>query len=89
MQLFIKNLANLLMVKTLITLSVIATLVYLSIIGKVDPKDFIIVVMAIITYYFTKVDTPKVQAMMQLIDKINPVKLLLDSVERLFNALYS
>jgi len=60
MQLLIKNLANLLMVKTLITLSVIATLVYLSIIGKVDPKDFIIIVMAIITYYFTKVDTPKV-----------------------------
>ena len=49
-----KQLIELLKVKSIITLITIAVFAYLSIVGRIDPKDFMVVLMAIITYYFTK-----------------------------------
>ncbi len=48
---------ELLKVKTLISLSAMAVFCYLSVISKIEPKDFMLVLMAIITYYFNKKET--------------------------------
>jgi hypothetical protein len=53
----IKALIELLKVKTLISLSAMIVFCYLSIVGKIEPKDFMLVLMAIITYYFNKKET--------------------------------
>lgn len=51
-----KELKNLLKVKSLMTLSVIFVFVYLSVIGKMSMELTSSVIMAVITYYFTKDD---------------------------------
>ena len=45
---------DLLKVKTIITLMSFTVFCYLAIIGKIEAKDFMIVLMAIVTYYFNK-----------------------------------
>ena len=50
------NLSNLFKVKTLITLPIIFALVYGFIIKLIEPKDFIVIAMVVITYYFNKKD---------------------------------
>lgn len=47
---------ELLKVKSLITIMTFAVFSYLSVIGKIDAKDFMIVLGMISTYYFTKQD---------------------------------
>lgn len=51
-------LIQLLKVKTIVTLITVGVFAYLSVVGKVEPKDFMLVLMAIVTYYFTKKDAP-------------------------------
>lgn len=51
-----EKLVELLKVKSLITVMVFIVFSYLSIIGKIDAKDFMIVLGMIATYYFTKPD---------------------------------
>ncbi len=51
-----KILLKLLNVKSLITLAVIGVFCFLAIKGSIDAKDFMIVVMTIVTFYFTKQD---------------------------------
>lgn len=45
---------ELLKVKSIISLVSVFTFTYLSIIGKIDPKDFMLILGMIITYYFNK-----------------------------------
>lgn len=58
MQLFIKNLANLIKLKTLMSLLVISVTSYGFVVGKVSSELYIAITMAIITYYFTKQEPP-------------------------------
>lgn len=48
------KLSKLIDVKTLVTFAVIGVFSYLAIIGRIDTKDVMIVVTAIITYFFSK-----------------------------------
>lgn len=49
-----KQLIKLLKIKSIISLLVTAVFCYLSIIGKVDVKDFMVVTVMIMTYFFNK-----------------------------------
>lgn len=51
-----KELKNLLKVKSLMTLSVIFVFLYLSVTGQMSMELTSSVIMAVITYYFTKDD---------------------------------
>lgn len=60
MEQLIKNIANLIKLKTLMSLLVISVTSYGFIVGKVSSELYVAITMAIITYYFTKVDNTKV-----------------------------
>lgn len=47
-----EQLQKLLEVKSIITIMIISVFSYLAVIGKVEPKDFMVIVTAIITFYF-------------------------------------
>ena len=53
---FREQLAKLIDVKSIMTIIVMIVFCFLAVKNKVDSKDFMIVVMAIITFYFTKPD---------------------------------
>lgn len=52
--LLLKNLANLIKIKSLITLCVIAVFMYMAISDKLQPSEVMVIVTAIITYFFSK-----------------------------------
>jgi hypothetical protein len=49
-----KELKALLKVKTIITLLVFGVFAYLSIVGKIEAKDFMLILGMVATYYFNK-----------------------------------
>ena len=49
-----KNLLELLKVKSLVTINVMLVFTVLALRGVLDPKDVMIIVTAVITYYFAK-----------------------------------
>ena len=49
-----QEIRDLLKVKTIISLLAMGVFSYLSIIGRIEPKDFMIILGMIITYYFNK-----------------------------------
>jgi hypothetical protein len=46
--------AKLIDVKTVVTFTVIGVFSYLAVIGKIEPKDFMAVVLMIVTFFFAK-----------------------------------
>jgi hypothetical protein len=52
MELLVKNLANLIKVKTLITVVVIAVFSVLALRGDITPDNVMIVVTAVVSFYF-------------------------------------
>jgi len=48
------KLARLIDVKTVVTFTVIGVFSYLAVIGKIEPKDFMGVVLMIVTFFFAK-----------------------------------
>lgn len=46
--------AKLIDVKSIVTFIVIGVFAYLAIVGKVEAKDFMVIVTAIITYFFAR-----------------------------------
>ena len=46
--------ARLIDVKTVVTFTVIGVFSYLAVIGKIEPKDFMAVVLMIVTFFFAK-----------------------------------
>ena len=50
----IKNISDLIDLKTIISLMLITTTCYLVITGKVETETFMMLVTAVITYYFTR-----------------------------------
>ena len=48
------KLARLIDVKTVVTFTVIGVFSYLAVIGKIEPKDFMAVVLMIVTFFFAK-----------------------------------
>lgn len=52
MELFKKNLANLIKVKTIVTLIVICVFAYLAITGAISPDNVMIIVTAVVSFYF-------------------------------------
>lgn len=46
--------AKLIDVKTVVTFTVIGVFSYLAVIGKIEPKDFMGVVLMIVTFFFAK-----------------------------------
>lgn len=48
------RIADLIDVKSIVTFAVIGVFAYLAVIGRVEPKDFMIIVTSIITYFFAK-----------------------------------
>jgi hypothetical protein len=51
---FKERLAKLIDVKTVVTFTVIGVFSYLAVIGKIEPKDFMGVVLMIVTFFFAK-----------------------------------
>ena len=51
---FREKLAKLIDVKTIVTFMVVGVFSYLAVIGKIEPKDFMAVVLMIITFFFAK-----------------------------------
>ena len=49
-----EKLAKLIDVKTIVTFIVVTVFSYLALIGKIEPKDFMAVVLMIITFFFAK-----------------------------------
>ena len=49
---FLKNLANLIKVKTIVTIAVIGLFVYLAATGSIPADNVMIVVTAVISFYF-------------------------------------
>jgi hypothetical protein len=49
---FLENIANLIKVKTFVTLAVIAVFVYLAITGQISSDNVMIIVTAVISFYF-------------------------------------
>lgn len=45
---------ELLKIKSIITLMTFGVFAYLSIVGKIDPKDFMLILGMVATYYFNK-----------------------------------
>lgn len=56
MELFKKNLANLLKLKSLISLSIVTVMCIGFLKGTIDKEAFMLVTVAVITYYFNKKD---------------------------------
>lgn len=52
MALFTKNLANLVKVKTLVTIAVIAVFAVLALRGAISPDNVMIIVTAVVSFYF-------------------------------------
>lgn len=52
MENFVKNLANLVKVKTLVTMVVIAVFAVLALRGDISPDNVMIVVTAVVSFYF-------------------------------------
>lgn len=52
MELFLKNLANLVKVKTIVTAAVIAVFSYLALTGAIPADNVMIVVSTVIAFYF-------------------------------------
>ena len=52
MENFIKNIANLIKVKTLVTMVVIAVFAVLALRGDISPDNVMIVVTAVVSFYF-------------------------------------
>ena len=48
------KLVELLKVKSIVTLMIISVLCYLAVIDKIEPKEYMLIVSMIITYYFAK-----------------------------------
>lgn len=48
------KIAKLIDVKTIVTFTVIGVFAYLAVTGKVEAKDFMVIVTAIITYFFAR-----------------------------------
>ena len=51
---FRERLAKLIDVKTIVTFMVVGVFSYLAVIDKIEPKDFMGVVLMIITFFFAK-----------------------------------
>ena len=49
-----ERLSRLIDVKTIVTFAVVGVFSYLAVIGKIEPKDFMGVVLMIITFFFAK-----------------------------------
>jgi hypothetical protein len=49
-----EKLAKLIDVKTIVTFAVVGVFSYLAVVGKIEPKDFMGVVLMIITFFFAK-----------------------------------
>lgn len=49
-----EKLSKLIDVKTVVTFTVIGVFSYLAVIGKIEPKDFMGVVLMIVTFFFAK-----------------------------------
>lgn len=49
-----KNIIELIKVKTLITLPLVGALIYGFVIGLIEPKDFMMIVLLVIGFYFQK-----------------------------------
>ena len=54
---FKERLAKLIDVKTVVTFAVVGVFSYLFVVGKIEPKDFMAVVMMVITFFFAKQST--------------------------------
>jgi len=54
-----EKLAKLIDVKTIVTFALVGTVAYLGVIGKIEPKDMIMMTMVVLAFYFSKKDTPK------------------------------
>lgn len=51
-----KNIIALIKVKTLITLPIVGALIYGFVVGLVEPKDFIMIALLVIGFYFQKTE---------------------------------
>lgn len=58
MKKFIDRAASLIDVKSIVTFGIVGVFSYLAAVGKIDPKDFLGVVLVIITFFFAKSPTP-------------------------------
>lgn len=65
-----KELKALLKVKTIITLLVFGVFSYLSIVGKIEAKDFMLILGMVATYYFNK-DNKEAPTVEKTEEKIN------------------
>lgn len=65
-----KELKALLKVKTIITLLVFGVFAYLSIVGKIEAKDFMLILGMVATYYFNK-DSKETSTVEKTEEKIN------------------
>ena len=61
MELLKKNLANLVKVKTIVTVIVMTVFSALALRGDIEPKDVIIIVTAVISFYFGTQHEKKVE----------------------------
>lgn len=55
----LKKLTDLISVKSIITIMTFGVFSYLSVLGKIDTKDFMVVMMMVVTFYFAKKDITK------------------------------
>lgn len=53
----LKNIAALIKVKTLITLPIVGATIYGFVAGLIEPKDFVMIALLVIGFYFQKKDT--------------------------------
>jgi len=56
-----EKLIELLKVKSIITILVFSVFSYLAVIGKIDAKEFMLILGMVATYYFTKQDNKKTE----------------------------
>ncbi len=54
-----EKIAKLIDVKTIVTFALVGTMVYLGVEDKIDSEKVYLMAMVILTYYFTKKDTPQ------------------------------
>ena len=55
----IKNIAALIKVKTLITLPIVGATIYGFVTGLIESKDFVMIALLVIGFYFQKKDDPE------------------------------
>lgn len=53
---FFKKIAKLIDLKSLITMALVGALIWGFVVGKIEPKDFLVYVGIVITFYFAKKD---------------------------------